>query len=203
MNFSQPSKAMTMLMVGALLCTCSGAPKNGQDTSQARAAADSKQEGETGCNRADLATASSIRMFAEMDADKDGKVTEAEVRGLAESRFAAADTNKDGFLDEPEVKALLEANEANVMASIGPEARQCIADMNRTWEALLGPPGQVELMAQLDTDGDGRISRAEFVDVSAGLFMLMVPVGKDVLTIDDMMEVFGNVRGMHEQGSLP
>ena len=44
--------------------------------------------------------------LAEMDADKDGRVTEAEALAVSQARFAKLDTNKDGLLDDAEQKAM-------------------------------------------------------------------------------------------------
>ena len=44
--------------------------------------------------------------LAEMDADKNGQVTEAEALAVSKARFAKLDTNKDGMLDDAEQKAM-------------------------------------------------------------------------------------------------
>lgn len=48
------------------------------------------------------------RMFTMADANKDGKVTEAEATAAALSRFDQADTNKDGTIGDDERKAARE-----------------------------------------------------------------------------------------------
>ena len=48
------------------------------------------------------------RMFSMADANKDGKVTEAEATAAALSRFDAADTNKDGTISDAERQAARE-----------------------------------------------------------------------------------------------
>ena len=45
-------------------------------------------------------------MLAEMDADKDGQITQAEALAASQARFAELDTNKDGALDAGEQKAM-------------------------------------------------------------------------------------------------
>ena len=45
-------------------------------------------------------------MLAEMDADKDGQITEAEALALSRARFAKLDKNHDGTLDDAEQEGL-------------------------------------------------------------------------------------------------
>lgn len=76
--------------------------------------------------------------FASIDSDHYGRLSlaefEAHHRGLVDRAFAAADANKDGFLDAAEV-----------------------AGVNR------GEGEAPAVIAAFDRDGDGRMSRAEFM----------------------------------------
>jgi hypothetical protein len=45
-------------------------------------------------------------MLAEMDADHDGKITQAEALAVSQARFARFDVNHDGKLDEAEQEAM-------------------------------------------------------------------------------------------------
>lgn len=47
-----------------------------------------------------------LDMLAEMDANKDGEITQAEVTAAQKARFKKADKNADGMLNEAEQKAL-------------------------------------------------------------------------------------------------
>ncbi len=47
---------------------------------------------------------SATAMIAEMDADKDGKLSETEVKGPLADDFPKIDTDKDGFITEEELK---------------------------------------------------------------------------------------------------
>ncbi|MYJ71412.1 MAG: hypothetical protein F4092_06505, partial [Rhodospirillaceae bacterium] len=46
-----------------------------------------------------------LHMFRQADADKDGKVTQAEFAAARNARFAGIDTNKDGALEVSELRA--------------------------------------------------------------------------------------------------
>ena len=43
-------------------------------------------------------------MFAEMDSDKDGRLSESEVNGPLKNDFSKIDTNNDGYIGEEELK---------------------------------------------------------------------------------------------------
>lgn len=77
-----------------------------------------------------------LHMFRQADADKDGKVTQAEFAAARNARFAGIDTNKDGALEVSELRA-----------------------WKRTW------PSRVRdaRFKALDGDGDGKIGVEEFV----------------------------------------
>lgn len=75
-------------------------------------------------------------MFARLDGNGDGKLTRAEF----EAPFDRLDANRDGFVDQTEIAAL------RSLAGGGAPGGQ----------------GGGERLARLDTDGDGKISRAEY-----------------------------------------
>ena len=56
------------------------------------------------------------KMFASLDTDADGKLSQAEVdkaqKGKLKENFTAIDTNKDSFLDKAELKAYREKRRA-------------------------------------------------------------------------------------------
>jgi Ca2+-binding EF-hand superfamily protein len=56
------------------------------------------------------------KMFAQLDADKDGKISKAEAdkeaKGKIKENFAAIDANKDNFVDKAELKAYRDEKKA-------------------------------------------------------------------------------------------
>ena len=85
------------------------------------------------------------RIFDSADTDGDGVITREEFHAARERAFTRFDRNDDGYIDEDDAPSRLGARHA---------AKDRLA----------------QLVAQLDKDGDGRISRAEFVDGPTPLF---------------------------------
>ncbi|WP_349539280.1 EF-hand domain-containing protein [Sagittula sp. NFXS13] len=81
-------------------------------------------------------------MFAEADANGDGKITEEEMAAAAAQRFSDADTDGDGNLSAEELTAQAQARKA---------AR----------EAARREARSAAMIERLDTDGDGLLSQEE------------------------------------------
>lgn len=86
------------------------------------------------------------------DVDHDGIVTAKELREVRERWFLVFDANGDGYLDEKEYAEFEKVRAAGI-ASFVPEDRP---KMLQITEGLS--------LAHNDKDGDGRVSRAEFLD---------------------------------------
>lgn len=103
-------------------------------------------------------------MFALIDADKDGKVTQAEIDAFKAARFAEADTDKDGKLSSAELLAMREKAETTRREVM---AKAMIARMDSDKDGLISAeelasagPGK-GMIDRLDSDGDGAVSLAE------------------------------------------
>ena len=76
-----------------------------------------------------------MRIFAELDADGDGSLTQAELEEGGKLRFAKADKNKDGFLSHAELR------------------NQMVEKMQQRSSRKMA-----KMMALRDTDKDGKLS---------------------------------------------
>lgn len=102
-------------------------------------------------------------MFASIDADGDGKLTQEELAAHRAANFAAADTNGDGALDAEELAA---RHLARVQETLAERSARMIERMDDSGDGLLQPDemgeGPLESrFARIDTDNDGAISEAE------------------------------------------
>lgn len=95
--------------------------------------------------------------FQQMDADKDGKITAAEIEAFQAARFAKADANGDGKLSLEEMDA---ARAEKRQERFG----RMIAKLDKDGDGQLSTdemPMRGKRMMKLDTDGDGAISLEE------------------------------------------
>lgn len=105
-----------------------------------------------------------MQLFDTVDADKDGKITQAEIDAFKVARFAEADTDKDGKLSPAEMVAMREKAEA---ARKLERATKMVARMDRDGDGLVSAdemaqgPKMPSMIERLDTDGDGAVSKAE------------------------------------------
>jgi hypothetical protein len=85
------------------------------------------------------------KIFDAADTNGDGVITREEFHAARERAFAQLDRNSDGYIDKDDLSSRL-------------------AGRRKAQERL------TQLVAQLDKDGDGRVSKAEFVDGPTPLF---------------------------------
>ncbi|MDQ2092249.1 EF-hand domain-containing protein [Marimonas arenosa] len=116
-----------------------------------------------------------VMNFDEIDADKDGKITQAEMQAHAKARFDAADGDGDGKLSAEEMKAAAErraaewrAQRAERMVARMLERLDADADGALSFDEM---PGQkthaARMFERADSDGDGAISKAEMDEARA------------------------------------
>ena len=104
-----------------------------------------------------------LEMFDQIDTDKDGKLSQAELEAHRAAEFTAADTNSDGALDAEELSARMMMRIQGKMA----ERTQGMidnhdADANGSLSAdEMGQGPGMEHFARIDADNDGAISKDE------------------------------------------
>ena len=107
-------------------------------------------------------------MFDTIDADKDGKVTYAEMEAHRKAEFDAADTNKDGALSAEELSARALARFQEKLAE---RTQGMLDNMDNDGSGSLSPdemgegPG-MRNFAKIDADNDGAITKEE---IQAGM----------------------------------
>lgn len=105
-----------------------------------------------------------VPSFAELDADKDGKVTQAEFDAFRAARVAALDGDRDGKLSVAEIKAQAMARaevRADEMAAKMVEARDTDGDGMLSAAEMAVLPAPQMIFDRIDSDGDGAITEAE------------------------------------------
>ncbi len=105
-----------------------------------------------------------LQRFDEMDADKDGKVTEAEIEAWHTARFTAADADKNGQLSADELTAMQIARMQERMAERSKKMIERLdvnADGQPSAEELAKMGKRETPFQRADADGDGGISKEE------------------------------------------
>jgi EF hand len=104
-----------------------------------------------------------LEMFDTIDADKDGKLTEAELAAHRAAEFAAADTDKNGTLNAEELTA---KHVARMTEIAGERTTRMIGQMDDDGDGALSADEMAQTVearrfARIDGDEDGAISKAE------------------------------------------
>lgn len=210
---------MNKTLVGAIalfsltLCaSCSSQNQNAPGPSAARGnpatseGVDDDDDGEPGLHG----------FMAEMDTNKDGKVTADEFKAGSAARFAAADTNHDGELDAAELAAMRKARIEHPSHGGKRGLARIDKDGNGTISRDEAPPRLLEHFDEVDTNhdgaldqqevaafhkggagpgrpggrmdanGDGKVSQAEFNDAMDRMFKMMDADGDGVITEADV-----------------
>ncbi len=108
------------------------------------------------------ARADPVQMLAEADADHDGRISRAEYQAARAARFARLDRNRDGYVGPDDAPRMARRRAGGKLA---------------------------QLERALDADGDGRVSRAEFVDGPARLFDLADANHDGVVGADELQRL--------------
>lgn len=102
--------------------------------------------------------------FETLDADKDGKITPAEIAGQRKAMILGTDANGDGKLSAEELAAgqiRMMTERANARSARMVVMMDVDDDGLLSVEEFAAGPGPMRMFDQLDTDGDGAISKPE------------------------------------------
>lgn len=148
-----------------------------------------------------------IYLLKNADADKDGKVTKAELTAFEEKKFAEIDADKDGSLTPGEFrtyrKAAMEAfrkdhpraerEEAKADGDKKPSEERAEGKEGKRHHARADGPGRhgkgggaMRLIRMADTDENGQVSKAEATAASEKFFAFMDTNKDGAISIDDL-----------------
>lgn len=102
--------------------------------------------------------------FETADADKDGKITPAEIAGQRKAMILGTDANGDGKLSAEELAAgqiRMMTERANARSARMILMMDVDGDGLLSVEEMAAGPGPMRMFDRLDTDGDGAISKPE------------------------------------------
>ena len=102
------------------------------------------------------------KMLEKADTNKDGAISLDEALAAAKARFARTDTNNDGKITQQEAMAWHQQHHDRMMARGGPDGREGGRPGWRGPGGPVGPGGPGAMLARLDADHDGKLTRAEF-----------------------------------------
>ena len=113
------------------------------------------------------------------DLNKDGAIEQSEFQTARDKWFAELDTNKDGFVAADELKAFGDKMHAEWAKKHGDQAANKPAD---------GKHGDFtqRILERVDTDKDGKISKAEFDAEGAKLFAKLDENGDGKIAQNEM-----------------
>ena len=126
------------------------------------------------------------RIFQKLDLNGDGVVDKSELETARRTAFARADNDHDGYITEAEAQSLLQELRAQGAAGQRPLYRGRLAARR--------PAEQANLLARFDSNGDGRVSEAEFVDLEHPFGALFDGNGDGQITKAEMQTARASLR---------
>jgi Ca2+-binding EF-hand superfamily protein len=117
-----------------------------------------------------------VRLFAQLDRDRDGRVTAREFNFIRGIDFGRLDRNGDGIVDRREFVDL--RSPPNAVSARARRIRRL----------------RIRRFAELDADRDGRISRSEYMRYGRRLFAQLDRDGNGVIVLNEVAPAAGKPR---------
>jgi Ca2+-binding EF-hand superfamily protein len=123
-------------------------------------------------------------MLSQADKDGDGTVSRDEFRNARAEHFARMDRNSDGYLDEADRRTGAKAPQADTQTNAEQPAREDVRHKRMHKHMHRGM--HKGMLERLDADGDGRLSKDEFVDGAMPMFDKADTDGNSVLDTKEL-----------------
>lgn len=124
-------------------------------------------------------------MLSQADKDGDGTISRDEFRNARAGHFARMDRNSDGYLDEADRRTGTKAPQADTQTNAERPAREGVRHTHMHERMHKGMHHKA-MLERLDTDGDGRLSKDEFVDGAMPMFDKADTDGNGVLDTKEL-----------------
>ena len=99
MKYQNLSKTLVIVILLVMFLACGSKQKKEQDGKEQAPQKNGQQD-----QRPEQGRPSVSDIFAELDSNQDGKLSESEVKGPLANDFSAIDSNSDGYLEKEELK---------------------------------------------------------------------------------------------------
>jgi Ca2+-binding EF-hand superfamily protein len=113
------------------------------------------------------------RFMSNWDLNGNGSITQAEVKQMRENIFLAFDSNSDGAIDNEEYD-MFDAARANDMSEVRKSDK-------RRMKSIVGGLARTTT----DVDGDGKVTRSEFMETAQPWFEKLDRNGDGAVTVAD------------------
>lgn len=144
------------------------------------------------------AQAKAEQRFTEMDANKDGKLDAADKAARQSQKFVEIDTDKNGSLNQAEFAAAHQRRMADAPGKDGPPRAGRMMQHGGMHHGKMMGGGKLA-----DGNGDGTVTRAEFVAAHLKMFDLADGDKNGTVTKAERQAAHARMREMRGDGAMP